>query len=78
MGGAEDIHHMSIARCCQHFKFEGGICGCSKDSVGIINLAANPNGVTGDRMGLLTLCQPENHLELSNQDLRVFGKVSWG
>ena len=35
-----------------------------KDLMGIINLATNPNGCPGDRIGLLTLCQDGNHLEL--------------
>lgn len=42
-----------------------GFADAEKDVMGIINLAVNPNGLAGDRMGLLTLCQAENHLELS-------------
>ena len=63
MGGADGIHHMSQAPHSEHVQFEGGICGCRKDLIGIINLAANPNGLTGGRKGLLTLCQAENHFE---------------
>lgn len=50
--------------------------GFRKDLTRIINLAANRNGLTGDRKGLLTLCQAENNLKLSIQDLWVFKKLS--
>ena len=58
------------------FSSRGGFADEEKDLMRIINSAANPNGLTGDRMGLLTLCQAENHLELSIRDLRVFKKLS--
>lgn len=36
----------------------------------IINLASDPNGFKGDKMGLLALCQAINHLELSIHSMR--------
>ena len=77
-GGAEDIHHIG-SRLSTYLVRGRDFRGEEEEgSMGTINSYANPNGLTGDGKGLLTLCQSENDLELSIRDLRVFEKVTQG